>query len=302
MPTSPKSGAHPRHAQLAASIVDLALANRWPAGQHLTESDLASRLNVSRTPVRAALRLLASIDAIEARPNRGYVLTRTGPALAATVVEPRPDTEDALHAAIIQDRLAGRLSTSEAQVELARRYAVGLPAVQRVLRRMEQEGLVSYDGWRWTFEPTLETVPSRRASYELRLMLEPPALLLPGFALDEFTARLLLDQHAAMLEGSFGMARDPRQVYELDARFHETLALFSGNPFVVNAVRQQNALRRLLEMGSYGDQQRVTAWCQEHMEILSALLRGAPQHASTLMRQHLERARRNSIPSNSDED
>ena len=290
MPIVPAGGAHPRHSQLAKQIVAIALARAWPLGMRLTEQDLAGLLDVSRTPIRAALRLLATLRAVQRAPSRGYVLALTGSALAAVEIEARPVAEWQLWTALIRDRLDGRLASSETQAEIARRYGVGVPVVQLVLRRMEQEGLVEHDGWRWTFVPTLETAQSRRASYELRLILEPAALLLPGFNAPTAEATLLADQHKALLADLHTTELQPTRIFDLDARFHETLAGFSGNSFLLNTVRQQNALRRLLEISGYGDRPRVKAWCQEHMAILAAIQERNLERASALMRHHLTQA------------
>lgn len=291
MDNAPLGGPHPRHSQLARQIVGIAVARGWPPGQRLTEQELAGLLDVSRTPVRAALRLLETRGAVERGASRGYALALTGAALAAIEIEARPVAETELWAALIRDRLAGRLGTSETQAEIARRYGVGLPTVQHVLRRLEQEGLVAHGGWRWTFVPTLETAQSRRASYELRLILEPAALLLPEFSAPADQIDLLLGQHRALLGELPSESLEPTRIFEIDARFHEALAGFSNNPFLVNAIRQQNALRRLLEVSGYDDHARVEAWCQEHMAILEAVQANRREQASALMRHHLTKAR-----------
>ncbi len=43
----------------------------YKAGQRLDEREIASRLNISRTPVREALNRQASIGLVDARPNQG---------------------------------------------------------------------------------------------------------------------------------------------------------------------------------------------------------------------------------------
>lgn len=58
--------------QLADDIVRGALA----PGAPLDESDLARRFNVSRTPVREALRQLVASGLVEAQPHRGAVVAR----------------------------------------------------------------------------------------------------------------------------------------------------------------------------------------------------------------------------------
>src|SRR4051812_23838940 len=58
--------------QLADEIVRGALA----PGAPLDETDIARRFNVSRTPVREALRQLAASGLVEARAHRGAVVAR----------------------------------------------------------------------------------------------------------------------------------------------------------------------------------------------------------------------------------
>ena len=58
--------------QLADEIVRGALA----PGSPLDETDIARRFNVSRTPVREALRQLAASGLVDARAHRGAVVAR----------------------------------------------------------------------------------------------------------------------------------------------------------------------------------------------------------------------------------
>ncbi len=59
------------HAQLRQLI----LAERLKPGEWLRQEDLASRLGVSRTPIREALRLLAEEGLVEMTPHRGARIT-----------------------------------------------------------------------------------------------------------------------------------------------------------------------------------------------------------------------------------
>lgn len=281
---------HPRHVRLAARLIEAAAAADWPEGHHITEEEAARLLEVSRTPARAVLKLLAQKGVLEASPRRGFSLRRAGGALAGTVLPVAEPADAQLRAALIRDRLAGRIGVVQAQAELARRYAVGLPTLQRVLSRMEEEGLVSHEGWQWSFAPTLETRQSREDSYQLRLILEPAALLLPGLVVDKELLTSLVAEHDAFLRDDDRKAWDEMRIFDLDARFHEALSGFNANPFIRTIVRQQNALRRFLEVGSYGDRPRVYAWCGEHQAIMRALLAGNAKRASTLLGKHLANA------------
>ena len=54
-----------------ASIRQGLIAGRWPAGSHLRETELAAELGISRTPVREALRRLASEQMVTFEPHLG---------------------------------------------------------------------------------------------------------------------------------------------------------------------------------------------------------------------------------------
>lgn len=281
---------HPRHARLAQRLIEAAAGRGWPVGHRVTEEECAGILEVSRTPARAALRLLEGLGVVGSRRGRGFVLLRAGADLAGIAPSAPEPAEAQVRAALIRDRLDGRIRMVQSQADLVRRYAVGLPTLQRVLSRMEQEGLVAHEGWRWSFAPTLETRQSRRDSYQMRLLLEPASLLLPGLKVNTGLMQVLLAEHEAFLDSQGETTWDPVRIFDLDARFHEALAGFCSNPFVRTIIRQQNALRRFLEVGSYGDHGRVRAWCREHLLIMQTLLAGDAGRASDLMREHLLRA------------
>jgi len=57
--------------RLAEAIADSVLAGEFAPGFHLDETALAERFGVSRTPVREAIRLLASTGLIDVKPRRG---------------------------------------------------------------------------------------------------------------------------------------------------------------------------------------------------------------------------------------
>ncbi len=57
--------------RLADSIAETILSGEFPPGFHLDETALAERFGVSRTPVREAIRLIASTGLIDVRPRRG---------------------------------------------------------------------------------------------------------------------------------------------------------------------------------------------------------------------------------------
>jgi DNA-binding GntR family transcriptional regulator len=63
--------------RLADSIADAVLSGEFEPGLRLDETTLAERYGVSRTPVREAIRLLASTGLIDVRPRRGASVATT---------------------------------------------------------------------------------------------------------------------------------------------------------------------------------------------------------------------------------
>jgi len=72
-----------RHASLHSLIIRPLLhaifSGQIPGGTHLVEQDLAAQFQVSRAPVREALREIASMGLVELRPNRGTVVLPFNP-------------------------------------------------------------------------------------------------------------------------------------------------------------------------------------------------------------------------------
>lgn len=177
-------------------------------------------------------------------------------------------------------------------MEITRRYGVDRTLLQRTLAHLVNDGLLSRTRGRgWTFRPTLDSQVALRDSYDYRSTLEPAGLLLGSFQFDPGALDRSRLEHL-YLEGHPDIASvDPRQLFETDAQFHEMIAAFSGNIFFLQAIQQQNRLRRLLEFGGYSNRRRVRDWCREHLGIIDSILQGDRIQASKLMATHLKAAR-----------
>lgn len=66
--------------KLADDMAEAILSGEFAPGSRLDEQILAQRYAVSRTPVREALRQLATTGLIEVRPRRGAIVARVSPA------------------------------------------------------------------------------------------------------------------------------------------------------------------------------------------------------------------------------
>lgn len=276
---------------LANQILDLVRDGRFEVGHHLREQQLGTLLQVSRTPIRSALALLAEKGILETRRNQGFFLKAGAEELRRFEIEIPTAAHDDLYTTIVQDRLAERLPQSFTQTEIARRYDVDRTLLQRTLSLLLDDGLLERNSGRgWSFLPTLDSGLALRCSYDFRQTIEPAGLLLDTFKIDSGALERSRLQHLYLEAHPRIDTVDRRQLFDTDAQFHEMIAGFSGNAFFVQAVQQQNRLRRLLEFAGYGNRRRVRDWCREHLAILSALAAGDNARAAQIMRDHLEHA------------
>ena len=93
----------PLHHGVLSSLRDLIVHNELSPGTRLTESVLCERLNVSRTPLREALKVLSHEGLVEILPNRG----------ARVVTLTQEDVKHLFEVIGALESLAGRLACAQ---------------------------------------------------------------------------------------------------------------------------------------------------------------------------------------------
>ena len=278
--------------ELSAGIMELIRAERLAPGTRLAEVALAERLQVSRTPVRAALKHLASRRLVRSGARRGYFVADAAPSTRTAPSRPAPDETDRLFLAIARDRRAGRLADEVSERDLMQRYGATRPLVQRVLTKLAEVAAVQRKpGHGWRFQPIIADAQARDESYRYRMLIEPAGLLEPGFRLDHAWAQEMRRRHQDMLAMPWSETASIA-LYEMNASFHEGLAAASGNRYLLVAVQQQNRLRRFANYDWTFGYERVVVNCREHLAILDRLEAGEYAAAADLLRQHLDGAAR----------
>lgn len=291
---TPKAAdASPLQAELAARILRSLHEQGAGSGHHLVEQDLCRQFGVSRTPIRGALKLLADQGCVEARANRGFILVEPVKDVSnAELIDPQDEEDKQLFIAIAKARNTGKLPVEVAQQEMVRMFDAKLPTVLRVLRQMSELGLVERKpGNGWSFMASIDSSRTRSESYAFRRAIEPAVLLQPTFQLDREWAK---ESRARHLEFRRKPWRDTLAVkfYEVNSDFHERLARFSGNRYMLSAVQRQIQLRTFMNYQWVYGVERVQASIDEHLAILTALEANRNQDAAVLMEGHLLASRR----------
>jgi len=260
-------------------------------GEHLGEASLAAHLQVSRTPVRAALKALAEMGVVESHPNRGFFLRSDAP---DRLLSPIVDDGDATYFQIGEDRLSGLLPDRMTESEFLRRYSLTRTQLGRLLRRMTLEGWVErLPGKGWGFLPVLNTEDGYIQMYQFRAVVEPAALLLPGYSLGAELSGKLRRQQTALLGGKAGRF-SRAELFEIGAYFHEAIVSGARNDLMTEAIRRANQLRRLMDYRyrAQVNPARIVDESGEHLHLLDMVDHGDLIQASEFLREHLESALR----------
>jgi DNA-binding GntR family transcriptional regulator len=106
-----------RSETLREAIEELIAVGSLSPGQHLDETELATRFGVSRTPIRETLIQLASMGLVVIRPRRGAVVAELGPQQLVEMFEVMSELEATCA------RLAARRMTPAEQSALLAAHA-----------------------------------------------------------------------------------------------------------------------------------------------------------------------------------
>ena len=272
--------------ELAAAIAGEIGSGMAPPGTHLPAQSLADRFGVSRFPVSQALRLLAERGVLRAEPRRGFFVAEAGQGRAEAMAG-RGDRLSQAYFAMAEDRVAGRLPDSISEAALRERYGISKGQLAQLLDRIAAEGWAERrPGYGWRFSSVLTTPDALEQTYRLRLAIEPAALLEPGYRLDPELAAQCRAVEEHMLAGGIEAA-SADALYERGVRYHEAVVGASGNPFMLDALRRVNRIRRLLVYRSLTDRGRFYRQAREHLAMLDLLQAGRNAEAAEAMRAHL---------------
>ncbi|MGP1254406.1 MAG: GntR family transcriptional regulator [Kiloniellales bacterium] len=287
-------------------LYDHIIERRFPEGLVLLEGPIAEVFEISRAPVNRALRQLYDEGLIQRFEGRGYLV----PGRSGTTEPVRLDIREAglelptaideelgqraswerIYAAVeaeVGSALAfGRYRILEAK--LAERYGVSRTVAREVLGRMQERGLVEKSSRpHWIAGPL--TAKSMRELYQMRRLLEPPALVeaasrLSTAEIERLRARLL------EVERRFPDV-DSETIGSLDDDLHSTCVLNIDNHRLKVAIQQCHLpLVTNLTFLRYLGLPEVLPELQEHRLVFELLIAGSVNAAAAALDDHLARS------------
>ncbi|MGR3760394.1 GntR family transcriptional regulator [Roseobacteraceae bacterium NS-SX3] len=195
-----------------------------------------------------------------------------------------------LLSAILKDIDAGRLNPGDVVEEaaLVERHGVSRTPVREAFIQLETAGLIRRLPRKGVvlFKPTLEEF---LAILEVHAKLEGQAA---GLAARRMKAeqgqrleRIVQDCEAHAAEKGDG---DPAGYYQLNLRFHEVVALGSGNPFLVEMIKTNARKLMAYYRARYKYPGSIAQSAREHREIAALILAHDRAGAEAAMAEHVQ--------------
>jgi DNA-binding GntR family transcriptional regulator len=280
------------------------LDSSFPTGLVLGEAGVARAFKSSRIPARAALQRLRDEGLIKKLDGRGYLAAKANP---ETIVRRDladaglrlPETETGslktpnhqariyplVEHAVAESLSYGRFLVNESA--LAEHFSVSRTVAHEVLTRLERTGLIEkVMNQRWYAGPL--TVDRLREHFEMRWLLEPPAL---GQAIEALSPVELRVKRERVKKAQHHH-NAPRRLERLEVDLHGEVVLSCSNRQLRDAI-ERNALPLFATHSTFAliqDDEEIEVMLAEHREIYDLLLAGEKQAAMAALEAHIRRS------------
>ncbi|EEW60403.1 transcriptional regulator, GntR family [Ruegeria sp. TrichCH4B] len=196
---------------------------------------------------------------------------------------------DTLIAAILEDIDAGRLAPGQEidEAVLAARHSVSRTPIREAYIQLEASGLIRRLPRKGAvlFKPTLEEF---LAIQEVHAQLEGQAA---GLAARRISPVMREQLHAVVAACEAHASQkgdaDPDGYYQLNLRFHETVALGAANPFLVEMIKTNARKLMAYYRARYQYPGAIAQSALEHREIATLILSHDRDGAEAAMQAHV---------------
>lgn len=284
--------------RLVQQIISHVRRENPPIGTRLAELTLAKTMGTARTPIQAALAYLKKRGVVQHHRNRGYFLKIPASALLDLANELALTSEDNAYQRILECRMEKKIPDVVTEAELIRIVKYPRARISKALARISQEGWVERrQSQGWQFLAMIDSAEALRESIELRLLIEPQGILSPAFKPDPVALQKYLTWPRGVAGGAYE-SMTAMEIFNASVEFHETVASWSNNRFILQTIRRINRLRRLVLYKNLNEQLKRGVFhdhFQEHLSIVEKIAQNDYLSAATLLRDHLLRARERAL-------
>ena len=218
--------------------------------------------------------------------DRAVETARGGRALVA-----HPPLVDEVHDVLV-DMVMNRLVDAGTRLNidaLARTLTVSPTPVREALARMEAEGLVTKEPRRGYLVARVIGIEELRSMIDFRLLIEPAGAAAAAERRTDADAAALVEFARSGGSGDNGAAANRLDMI-YDAKFHDTIAALSGNPWLRESLARLRSHLHMYRLYHHAHQAAATT--PEHVVIAEAIAEGDADAAAEAMRTHLHTAMR----------
>ena len=173
------------------------------------------------------------------------------------------------------------------ETEVADWLDVSRTPVREAFRRLESEGLLTFESWRGVVVADLDRQQVSEL-YAMREVLEGAAARLAARHIDDCEIEVL----ELLLDRADKTNNDPATLAEINRQFHEMIYGAAHNRYLTQTLEQLRNALALLRGTTFAVPGRAETAAREHRAILDAIRRRDSNNAEAAARAHIEAAHR----------
>lgn len=204
----------------------------------------------------------------------------------ATLLSPAESLREQVEGQLSSRIVSGEIPPGEVLTvpTLAGEFGVSATPVREAMLNLARRGFLRPIRNRG-FEVTEVSPEELRHLSEVRMLLEaPPMVVVAGNLADETVAELRV-----LADRIVSAAREARfdEYLAADTEFHLRILECTGNPKLVETVRELRQQTRLVGLVQLAESDALVATSLEHAQLVDLLVAGKGQDAEALMRRHI---------------
>jgi DNA-binding GntR family transcriptional regulator len=196
---------------------------------------------------------------------------------------------DQVHREIMQAIRNGRYQPGERirETEVADWLEVSRTPVREALRRLESDGLLTFESWRGVVVSDLNRQQIGEL-YAMREVLEGAAARMAARHIDDAEIELL----SLLLEQAQEAVDDPERLARINRKLHQTIYAAAHNQYLLQTLKQQENAVALLRGTTFALPGRAETAASEHRDIVEAIRNRDADASEIAARLHIANAQR----------